>query len=154
MAIAKGDCESAIVGGTSLILAPDVFTRLSYQGVLSPDGSCKTFSADANGYARGEAVVSLYVKSLSAAIRDGNPIRAVVSGSAANFDGKTNPLTTPSASAQEALIRKAYEHAGIQDVGKTGLFECKSHDSSLILARRILLTLLQVTALEPSLVIR
>ncbi|CAI7598432.1 unnamed protein product [Penicillium palitans] len=124
MAIAKGDCESAIVGGTSLILAPDVFTRLSYQGVLSPDGSCKTFSADANGYARGEAVVSLYVKSLSAAIRDGNPIRAVVSGSAANFDGKTNPLTTPSASAQEALIRKAYEHAGIQDVGKTGLFEC------------------------------
>ena len=113
MAIAKGDCESAIVGGTSLILAPDVFTRLSYQGVLSPDGSCKTFSA-----------------------------------------GKTNPLTTPSASAQEALIRKAYEHAGIQDVGKTGLFECKSHDSSLILARRTLLTLLQVTALELSLVIR
>ncbi|KAM0254483.1 hypothetical protein ACHAQJ_006765 [Trichoderma viride] len=124
MAIAKGDCESAIVGGTSLILAPDVFTRLSYQGVLSPDGSCKTFSADANGYARGEAVVSVYVKSLSAALRDGNPIRSVISGSAANFDGKTNPLTTPSASAQEALIRKAYEHAGIKDIGKTGLFEC------------------------------
>ncbi|KAJ5752415.1 hypothetical protein N7520_009332 [Penicillium odoratum] len=124
MAIAKGDCESAIVGGSSLILAPDVFTRLSYQGVLSPDGSCKTFSADANGYARGEAVVSLYVKSLSAAIRDGNPIRAVISGSAANFDGKTNPLTTPSASAQEALIRSAYKHAGIEDIGKTALFEC------------------------------
>ncbi|KAF9694091.1 hypothetical protein EKO04_007724 [Ascochyta lentis] len=124
MAIAKGDCESAIVGGTSLILAPDVFTRLSYQGVLSPDGSCKTFSADANGYARGEAIVSVYVKSLSAALRDGNPIRSVISGSAANFDGKTNPLTTPSASAQVKLIRKAYEHAGIVDIGKTGLFEC------------------------------
>lgn len=125
MAIAKGDCESAIVGGTSLILAPDVFTRLSYQGVLSPDGSCKTFSADANGYGRGEAVVSIYIKSLSAALRDGNPIRSVISGSATNFDGKTNPLTTPSASAQELLIRKAYEHAGIEDIGKTGLFECK-----------------------------
>ncbi|PTB42734.1 hypothetical protein M441DRAFT_166252 [Trichoderma asperellum CBS 433.97] len=124
MAIAKGDCESAIVGGTSLILAPDVFTRLSYQGVLSPDGSCKTFSADANGYGRGEAVVSVYIKSLSAALRDGNSIRSVISGSATNFDGKTNPLTTPSASAQELLIRKAYEHAGIEDIGKTGLFEC------------------------------
>lgn len=124
MAISKGDCESAIVGGTSLILAPHLFNLVSYQGVLSPDGSCKTFSADADGYGRGEGVVSLYVKSLRAAIRDGNPIRAVISGSAANFDGKTNPLLTPSASAQEALIRRAYEHAGIQDVGKTGLFEC------------------------------
>ncbi|KAF2713296.1 hypothetical protein K504DRAFT_398387 [Pleomassaria siparia CBS 279.74] len=124
MAIAKGDCESAIVGGTSLILAPDVFTRLSYQGVLSPDGSCKTFSADANGYARGEAIVSVFVKSLSAAIREGNPIRSVISGSAANFDGKTNPLTTPSATAQVALIKKAYEHAGIADISRTGLFEC------------------------------
>ena len=49
MAIAKGDCESAIVGGTNLILAPDLFSRLSDQGVLSPDGESRTFSANANG---------------------------------------------------------------------------------------------------------
>ena len=115
---------SAIVGGSNLILAPDMATRLSNQGVLSPDGSCKTFSADANGYARGEAIVAVYVKSLKAAIRDGNPIRSIISGSAINFDGKTNPLTMPSASSQEALIRRAYEVAGISDISKTGLFEC------------------------------
>ncbi|CAI6338798.1 unnamed protein product [Periconia digitata] len=52
MAIGRGDCDKAIVGGTSLILAPDMATRLSGQGVLSPDGSCNTFSANANGYSR------------------------------------------------------------------------------------------------------
>lgn len=124
MAIGKGDCESAIVGGTSLILAPDMNTRLSSQNILSPDGSCKTFSAEANGYGRGEAIVSVFVKSLSAALRDGNPIRSVISGSAANFDGKTNPLTTPSATAQETLIRRAYDVAGISDFSKTAVFEC------------------------------
>lgn len=124
LSIARGDCESAIVGGTNLILAPDMATRLSEQGVLSPDGSCKTFSSDANGYARGEAIVALYVKSLSAALRDGNPIRSVISGSATNFDGHTNPLTLPSARSQEALIRRAYEVAGISDFSKTALFEC------------------------------
>ncbi|KAH8728017.1 hypothetical protein GQ44DRAFT_757464 [Phaeosphaeriaceae sp. PMI808] len=126
MAIGRGDCESAIVGGTSLILAPDMAARLSGQGVLSPDGSCKTFSAEANGYARGEAIVAVYVKSLRAALRDGNPIRSVISGSSANFDGKTNPLTMPSAPSQEALIRRAYEIGGISDAArsKTALFEC------------------------------
>lgn len=76
MAIARGDCESAIVGATNLILAPDLTTRLSEHGLLSPDGSCKTFSANVNGYARGEGIVSVYVKSLSAALRDGNPTQS------------------------------------------------------------------------------
>jgi acyl transferase domain-containing protein len=89
-AIAKGDCESAIVGGSSLMLAPALSGAPS-QGVLSPDGSCRSFSADANGYARGEGILAIYVKSLSAALRDGNPIRSVVSGCAANADGHTIP---------------------------------------------------------------
>lgn len=99
MAINKSDCESAIISGTSLILGPDLLTRLSEQGMLSPDGSCKTFSAKANGYACGEGIMSVYVKSLSAALRDGNTLRSVITGSAANFDGKTNHLTTLSAQA-------------------------------------------------------
>lgn len=124
MAIAKGDCESAIVGATNLMFAPDMATRLSEMGILSPDGSCNTFSANANGYAQGEAVVALYVKSLSAALRDGNPIRSVISGTAVNFDGKTVPLTSPSTKSQESLIRRAYNVAGISKISQTGLFEC------------------------------
>ncbi|KAI9692847.1 MAG: Type I Iterative PKS [Bathelium mastoideum] len=125
-AIAKGDCRSAIVGGTNLIMAPALTTAMSEQGALGVDGSCKTFSASANGYARGEAIVALYVKSLDDALREGSPIRAVISGTATNCDGKTPGFSVPSASAQETLIRHTYDVAGIskEDVAKTGFFEC------------------------------
>lgn len=126
MAIAKGDCESAIVGGTNIIMAPALTTAMSEQGALGIDGSCKTFSSAANGYARGEAIIALYVKSLSSAMRDGSPIRAVISGTATNSDGKTPGFSMPSGEAQEALIRHTYEVAGISgaEMVKTGFFEC------------------------------
>jgi acyl transferase domain-containing protein len=62
---------------------------MTEQGVLSPDGSSRSFSADANGYARGEAINAIFIKPLSDAIRDGNPIRAVIRATASNCDGKT-----------------------------------------------------------------
>lgn len=126
MAIAKGDCESAIVSGVNIIMAPSLTTDITEQGALSPDGSCKTFSSTANGYARAEGVVSLYVKLLDDAIRDGNPIQAVIVGSATNADGKTPGFSVPSAAAQETLIRHTYKLAGIgrEDIGATGFFEC------------------------------
>jgi acyl transferase domain-containing protein len=74
MAIARGDCTSAIVGGSNIIMAPTLTAAKSEQGVLSPDGSCNTFSANANGYARGEGIVAIYLKPLADAIRDGNPV--------------------------------------------------------------------------------
>ncbi|KAF7563661.1 hypothetical protein G7046_g476 [Stylonectria norvegica] len=124
MAMARGDCTSAIVGGSNIIMAPALTAAKSEQGVLSPDGSCNTFSANANGYARGEGIVSIYLKPLADAIRDGNPVRAVVTGSAANHNGHTSTVSMPSSRAQEALIRQAYRNAGIADIAKTGFFEC------------------------------
>jgi acyl transferase domain-containing protein len=118
MALGRGDCKSAIVAGTNVIMAPNLSITMSETGVISKDASCKTFSADADGYGRGEAVVAFYVKPLDDAIRDGNPIRAVLAGSATNHDGRTNGLTLPSAEAQEALIRRAYEIGGITDPSK------------------------------------
>ncbi|KAL4968634.1 reducing polyketide synthase sphB [Aspergillus stella-maris] len=123
VAIDRGDCVSAIVGGTNLILRPSCTTMMSEQGVLSPDGSCKTFSTDVNGYARGEAIVGVFVKPLEDAIRDGNAIRAVIRATASNHDGKTSGFNLPSSDAQEAMMRRAYEVAGL-DVGGTGYVEC------------------------------
>lgn len=57
---------------------------MSLLGSLSPEGSSKSFDASADGYARGEAVSALYVKRLDEAIKDGNPIRAVIRSSATN----------------------------------------------------------------------
>ncbi|WQF80921.1 Putative Acyl transferase domain superfamily, phosphopantetheine binding ACP domain, thiolase [Colletotrichum destructivum] len=123
-AIRRGDCESAIVGGANLILAPGMTQAMSEQGVLSPEGSCKTFSADADGYGRGEAVSALFIKPLDAALRDGNPVRAIIKQTATNADGKTQGVSMPSTESHEALIRKAYELANIEDFSKTTFVEC------------------------------
>ncbi|KAH7306034.1 polyketide synthase [Stachybotrys elegans] len=126
LALARGDCESALVAGTNLLLGPDLTMVMSNMGVMSPDGSCKPFSANVNGYARAEAIVSFMLKPLADAIRDNNPIRAVITGAATNHDGKTNGITVPNADAQEALIRRAYQVAGIseKDYCQTGFVEC------------------------------
>jgi acyl transferase domain-containing protein/NADPH:quinone reductase-like Zn-dependent oxidoreductase/SAM-dependent methyltransferase len=130
VAIDRGDCVSAIVGGTNLILRPSCTTMMSEQGVLSPDGSCKTFSTAANGYARGEAIVGVFVKPLEDAFRDGNSIRAVIRATATNHDGKTAGFSLPSSDAQEAMIRRAYEVAGLT-VSDTGYVECHGTGTSV-----------------------
>ena len=124
VAISRGDCDSAVVGGANLIMTPGATMSMTEQNVLSKDGSCKTFSADANGYARGEAIAAVYIKRLDDALRDGNPIRAVIRGTATNHNGKTPGMTVPSAQVQEALMRRAYKVAGITDFSKTGFVEC------------------------------
>lgn len=80
---------------------------------LSPDGKCYAFDSRAAGYGRGEGVACLIIKSLESALRDGDPIRAIIRETALGQDGKTPTLTTPSQSAQEELIRLCYIKAGL-----------------------------------------
>lgn len=112
-AMQNGICESAIVGGANLMMAPGMTQQMTEKGILSPEGSCKSFSADADGYARGEAFTAVFLKPLDAAIRDGNPIRGVIRAAVANSDGKTQGITQPNAAAHEEMIRFAYDKAGI-----------------------------------------
>jgi len=123
-AIKNGECEGALVGGTSLMFSPTAWMTLHDQGLLSPTGECRTFDAKANGYARGEAINMIYVKRLSSAIRDNDNIRAVIRGAAVNCDGRTQGMTTPSSTAQAALIRHTYKMAGISDFSETAIVEC------------------------------
>ncbi|KAL8700018.1 MAG: hypothetical protein Q9224_001157, partial [Gallowayella concinna] len=123
-AIARGDCDGAIVGGVNLMMTPGATMSMTEQNVLSSDGSCKSFSAEANGYARGEAITAIFIKSLDNALRDGNPVHAVIRGTATNHDGKTPGMSFPSTDAQEALMKRAYQVAGIDDVSRTGYVEC------------------------------
>ncbi|KAI5456752.1 KR domain-containing protein [Mariannaea sp. PMI_226] len=124
MAIRAGECTGALVGGTNLIMGPGLFVNMSEQGVLSPNGSSRSFDAGADGYARGEAVNMVYIKKLDDAIRDGNPIRAIIRGTSSTSDGKTSGLTMPNSDSHEAMIRRAYEVAGIQDHSSTAFVEC------------------------------
>lgn len=88
------------------------------QGVMSPTGSCKSFDAAADGYARGEAASAIYVKKLSDAIRDGDPVRAVIRSTAVNAGGRAHSLSSPNMEAHEELIRRGHELAGIHDFSK------------------------------------
>ncbi|RYO89871.1 hypothetical protein DL766_010402 [Monosporascus sp. MC13-8B] len=124
-ALQTSQMTSALVGGVNLIMNPAKTEAMVHFGVLSKGASSKSFDADADGYARAEAVNMVYVKRLDDALRDGNPIRAVIRATASNSDGKTSGLTKPSGEAHEALIRSAYRAAGLEgEMGKTGFFEC------------------------------
>ncbi|KAJ0418662.1 hypothetical protein BJY00DRAFT_314811 [Aspergillus carlsbadensis] len=123
-ALYSGDCSSAIVAGTNLMFAPTMTATMSDNTVMSPTGTCRTFDEKADGYGRGEGVNALYVKRLEDAIRDNDPIRAVIRATSTNCDGHTPSITTPGSHSQEALVRWAYKKAGIPDITQTGFFEC------------------------------
>ncbi|GAA83278.1 KR domain-containing protein [Aspergillus luchuensis IFO 4308] len=131
LSIERGECSAAIVAGYNILLSPTMTLVMSAKGVLSPDGSCKSFDASADGYGRGEAVNAVYIKPLNDALREGNPIRAVIRGSAVNSDGKNAGFTVPSGSAQQDVIRKAYHVAGISDLSRTGFVECHGTGTSV-----------------------
>ncbi|KAL8736136.1 MAG: hypothetical protein Q9181_002526 [Wetmoreana brouardii] len=119
----SGDCSAAIVAGTSLIMGPYLTAAMTQQGVLSPEGSCKTFDAAADGFARAEAINAIYIKRLDDAISDGNPIRAIIRGTSTNSDGKSGSLMAPNGEAHETLMRKVYEEASL-DPKETAFVEC------------------------------
>ncbi len=111
--IRDGDCEMALVGGVNTIVTPEAHINFAKAGMLSPDGRCKTFSDKANGYVRGEGAGMILVRRLSDALRDGDPILAVVRGTAINHGGRANSLTAPNTQAQADLLRNAYRDAGV-----------------------------------------
>jgi acyl transferase domain-containing protein len=104
IAIAKGDCEQAIVGGVNVLLDPNIFISFAKAGMLAPDGKCKSFSNDANGYVRGEGVGALLIKPLVKAIRDGDHVYGIVKGTGVKHGGKTSGLTVPNPDMQAELI--------------------------------------------------
>ncbi|GJD00769.1 PKS-NRPS hybrid [Colletotrichum higginsianum] len=108
-----GAADTAVVAGTNLIFGPDMYISESKLRMLSPTGKCRMWDAQADGYARGEGVAALLLKPLSKAVRDGDPIHAVVRNSGVNSDGRTPGITMPSAAAQARLTAETYRAAGL-----------------------------------------
>ena len=103
-----------MVGGVNALITPLVTIGFDeVGGVLAPDGLIKSFSQDADGYARSEGGGMLVFKRLADARRDGDEIYAVIAGSAVNHDGRSNGMLAPNPDAQAEVLRKAYKDAGI-----------------------------------------
>ncbi|MGC4868689.1 type I polyketide synthase [Micromonospora sp. DT53] len=111
--LARGECADALVGGSNLILTPETSEGLTRFGGLSPTGLCRAFGAGADGFVRGEGVAAVHLKTLAAALRDGDRIRAVIRASAVNNDGGGASLVTPNPAAQAQLLRDVYDGHGI-----------------------------------------
>ncbi|WP_165497796.1 non-ribosomal peptide synthetase/type I polyketide synthase [Pseudoduganella albidiflava] len=108
-----GDCDTAIVAGVNLLLDERLSATLRRAGMLSPSGACHSFDAAADGYVRGEGVVTVVLRRREMAEAYGNPILARIAGSAINQDGRSFGLTAPNGNAQQQLVRAALDAAGI-----------------------------------------
>ncbi len=111
--IQAGTCTAALAGGVNLLLTPQTTRGFQQAHMLSPDGRCRAFDRGASGYGRSDGAGIVVLKSLSAAMRDGDSIYAVILGSAINQDGRTRGLTVPAQRAQEAVIEAAAVAGGV-----------------------------------------
>ncbi len=112
-AIHNEECDNAIAGGINIILTPRRNLIFSNVGMLSPEGKCKTFSDQADGYTRSEGVGAIFLKPLIKAQRDNDQIYAVIKGSAVNHGGRARTITSPSSRAQAQVIKDALSCSSI-----------------------------------------
>lgn len=100
--------SNALVGAVNVILSETMYKNLACAGMLSPSSRCKTFDAAADGYARSEACVAVWLTASPDVQTE-----TILLGTHSNQDGKTGGLTVPSQDAQESLLRGGLARASI-----------------------------------------
>jgi len=109
----NGECDLALAGGVNVMLTPHFTITASRMRMMASDGRCKTFDSRADGFVRGEGCGIIVLKRLSKALADGDPILALIRGSAINQDGHSNGLTAPNGLSQQSVVRQAFQNANV-----------------------------------------
>ncbi|SEH00069.1 Phosphopantetheine attachment site [Nonomuraea solani] len=114
-ALLAGECDLALAGGASI----DSPYKRGYVyepgGIHSPDGRCRPFDEKAAGMVGGDGVGLVVLRRLEDAVEDGDPIYAVVRGTAATNDGMARVgFTAPGVDGQTAAIVEAWAAAGLE----------------------------------------
>lgn len=109
----SGESSSSIVAGSNLLLGPEQYVAESKLKMLSPNSRSRMWDKDADGYARGDGVAVLVLKTLRQAIADNDNIECIVRETGINQDGRTKGITMPNPMAQKELIKHTYQKAGL-----------------------------------------
>lgn len=113
-ALLAGECDAALAGGSSIVLPQDRGYVYRAGTVASPDGHCRPFDADAEGTVVGNGGGMVLLRRLADAEREGDPILAVILGSAVNNDGAHKAsFTAPRPEAQRAVVASALSVAAV-----------------------------------------
>ncbi|MBV9110008.1 MAG: type I polyketide synthase, partial [Gemmatimonadetes bacterium] len=112
--LVNGECDMALAGGVSIGVPLRGGYLYTPDGILSPDGHCRAFDADARGSVGGNGAGMVLLKRLDDAIEDGDTIHAVIRGSAVNNDGALKAgYTAPSVTGQARVLSEAWSVAGV-----------------------------------------
>lgn len=103
-AISNNECSKAIVAGVNLILTEDGLRRRMNGGMLSTDGLCKAFDAEANGYGRADGCAVLLLEAIDSKVL--RSILGYIEITSVNHKGRSISLTTPKQKSQEKLYKK------------------------------------------------
>lgn len=109
----RGESTHALAGGINLMLTPNFTIAASQGGFLSPTSRSRPFHAGADGYVRAEGCGVVLLEPLSTAVREGHEVYALIRGTAANQDGRTNGITVPNGDSQKAAMRLALSLARV-----------------------------------------
>ncbi|MBA3772884.1 MAG: type I polyketide synthase [Ramlibacter sp.] len=109
----RDELDLAIVGGVNVIVSADLTLSFSQATMLSPNGRCNTFSADADGYGRAEGVGVIVLTRSTDVSRLAGRARCVIRGTAVNQDGRSNGISAPNGLSQEQVIRAAMARARV-----------------------------------------
>lgn len=113
-AILGGECTAALAGGTTVMTSPLWFQNLAGASFLSPTGACKPFDANADGYCRGEAVASVFLKRMGQAIKDGDTIIGCIRSTAVYQNENCTPIFVPNAPSLSSLFEDVVHKARLQ----------------------------------------
>ena len=139
----QGDCDRALVGAATYLGSARCSASFNALGVISPDGRCHSFDADANGYMRAEGAFVFAIKPLEAAERDGDHVFAVIEATAVNTAGTADDsagmaqgryITAPTRHSQVDLMRTACERAGL---GPEDFDYIEAHATGTVVGDRI-----------------
>jgi amino acid adenylation domain-containing protein len=108
-----GECDLAVVGGVSLLLAPETVAGWEASGMLATDGRCRSFDEQASGFGASEGVIVFILKRYSEAACGPESVWALLKGTAINHDGGNKMgLTVPNPSMHAEVILRALQAAG------------------------------------------